>query len=115
MLSPHDIRQRNRARALRSSPTPAERALWRILRNDQLGVRFRRQHRVGPYIVDFLCPAHRLVVEVDGGQHNESNYDSRRDAWLRTQGYQVLRFWNSDALTNIEGVGRRICLALGAK
>ena len=105
----------HRARALRKAPTPAERAMWRILRNDQFGVRFRRQHRIGPYIVDFLCPAHRLIVEVDGGQHNGAVYDDGRDAWLARQGYRVLRFWNTDVLRESDGVGRRICLALGAK
>jgi len=105
--------QLERARAMRKAPTPAERVLWRIVGRDQFGVTFRRQHRIGPYIVDFLCPAHRLVIEVDGGQHNGSDHDERRDAWLRAQGYEVLRFWNRDVLTNADGVGRRIVLALG--
>ncbi len=86
-----------------------------MLNRDQLGVRFRRQYQLGPYIVDFLCHSHRLVVEVDGGQHNDSDYDARRDAWLKAQGYEVLRFWNRDVLAEIDGVGRRICLALGAR
>lgn len=111
MLDPTIMR--DRARALRKSPTPAERALWRMVNRDKLGVRFRRQRFIGDYIVDFLCPAHRLVIEIDGGQHNGSEYDARRDAWLRSQGYEVLRFWNRDVLTNPEGVGRRICIALG--
>jgi very-short-patch-repair endonuclease len=115
MLSPADAQQKERARAMRRSPTPAERVLWRMLSRNQLGVRFRRQHHIGPYIVDFLCPAHRLIVEVDGGQHNGSGQDPRRDAWLRAQGYQVLRFWNRDVLTDADGAGRRICLALGAE
>lgn len=103
----------HRARAMRKAPTNAERAMWRILCRDQLGVRFRRQHPIGPYIVDFLCPAQRLVVEVDGEQHNDNAHDERRDAWLREKGYRVLRFWNLDVLTNIDGVGRCICVALG--
>jgi len=98
---------------MRKAPTPAERALWRMVGRDKLGVRFRRQHRIGPYIVDFLCPEHRLIIEVDGGQHNESAYDDRRDAWLRDKGYEVLRFWNVDVLRNADGVGRQICIALG--
>ena len=107
--------QLERARAMRNTPTPAERVLWRIVGRDRFGVTFRRQHRIGPYIVDFLCPALRLVIEVDGGQHNDSDYDARRDAWLKAQGYEVLRFWNRDVLAEIDGVGRRICLALGAR
>ena len=105
--------QLERARAMRNAPTPAERVLWRIVGRDRFGVTFRRQHRIGPYIVDFLCPAHRLVVEVDGGQHNGSAYDAQRDAWLLGQGYRVLRFWNREVLTNADGVGRAIMLALG--
>ena len=103
----------HRARSMRKAPTVAERALWRMLARDQLSVRFRRQHPIGPYIVDFYCPAHRLVVELDGGQQNGSVHDVRRDAWLKNAGYQVLRFWNGDVLTQAEGVGRRICIALG--
>jgi len=102
-----------RARALRKAATPAERILWSMVRGDRLGVRFRRQQPIGPYIVDFLCPTHRLIVEIDGGQHNGSPHDERRDAWLRGQGYEVLRFWNADVFANRDGVGRRICLALG--
>jgi len=103
----------HRARALRKAPTPAERVLWRMLARDQLGVRFRRQHPIGPYIADFYCPAHRLVIELDGGQHNGSPHDERRDAWFAKAGYRVLRFWNRDVFTEADGVGRRICLALG--
>lgn len=103
----------HRARAMRRSPTVAERIFWSLVSRDRLGVRFRRQHTLGPYIVDFYCPTHRLIVELDGGQHNDSAYDDRRDAWLRTQGYQVLRFWNRDVLTNRDGVGRRLSIALG--
>jgi len=103
----------HRARAMRKAPTGSERAMWRILRNDQLGVRFRRQHPIGPYIADFYCPAHRLIVEVDGGQHNGSESDARRDARLKEQGYRVLRVWNLDVLTNSDGVARVIRRALG--
>jgi len=97
---------REHARQLRKNPTDAERALWGKLRLWQLdGIKFRRQQPLGPYIVDFVCLEKRLVVEVDGGQHAEdANYDSDRDAWLREQGFVILRFWNNDVLKNIEGV-----------
>jgi very-short-patch-repair endonuclease len=64
----------------------------------------RRQVPVGPYVADFLSYSRRLVVELDGGQHADSASDHRRDAWLRGQGFRVVRFWNADILTNIDGV-----------
>lgn len=98
-----------RMRALRSNPTDAERRLWRLINRDQLGVRFRRQHRIGNYIVDFVSFDWRLIVELDGSQHAEqADYDGRRDAWLARQGFKVLRFHNGDVLTNPEGVVERI-------
>lgn len=85
--------------------TDAEQRLWSGIRQRQLlGVRFRRQVPLGPYVVDFLCVEERLVLEVDGGQRNESLHDARRDEFLRDQGYRVLRFWNHDVLMNIEAV-----------
>ena len=105
--------KRELARRLRRAMTDAERALWRHLRMRQIaGARFRRQHPIGPYVVDFVCLAHRLVIEVDGGQHADSMSDAARDAFLRTHGYQVLRFWNHDVLGNPEGVWLRIAQAL---
>jgi primosomal protein N' (replication factor Y) len=96
---------RSLARRLRSNPTEAERRLWHHLRRRQLGgFRFRRQHPIGSYITDFVCLAARLIVEVDGGQHADSPADIRRTAWLESRGYRVLRFWNSDVLTNTDGV-----------
>ena len=97
---------RKRARQLRWNPTDAERLLWGKLRFWQLdGFKFRRQQPLGRYIVDFVCLEKRLVVEVDGGQHAEdANYDSDRDAWLREQGFVILRFWNNDVLKNIDAV-----------
>ena len=93
------------ATTLRNNATDAERALWKILRGDALnGLRFRRQFPIGTYIVDFVCFDARLIVEVDGGQHNGSAHDAQRDAWLKSQGFEVLRFWNNDVLQNIEGV-----------
>lgn len=94
--------------------TDAEQALWRSLRDRQVeGYRFRRQVPIGRYIVDFACLEKRLIVEVDGGQHqiNRDN-DAIRDAWLVKEGYCVLRFWNNDVLGNRNGVLQRIVEAL---
>ena len=103
------------ARELRRTLTPAERTLWRALRGKQLyGLRFRRQHPLPPYIVDFYCHERRLVVELDGGQHNEvvrTTYDRERTAWLQAQGLRVMRFWNHDVETNLTGVLEAIARA----
>ena len=101
-----------RARELRHNATDAERALWQVLRDKQLGFRFRRQFVIGPYIADFACPEARLVVEVDGGQHAEPGQDLRRDALLDQEGWQILRFWNNDVLQNSSGIAERILEAL---
>src|SRR5262249_49556234 len=103
------------ARKLRNNPTDAELALWRQLRLRQFGgYKFRRQQSLGPYIVDFVCLEKRLVVEVDGGQHNEhAVYDAKRSAWLEAQGFHVLRFWNHEVLQQIEAVKETIARALG--
>jgi very-short-patch-repair endonuclease len=97
---------RARARALRKNPTEAEKLLWTQLRYWQVdGYKFRRQQPLGKYIVDFVCMEKRLIIELDGGQHAEQrDYDVERDAWLREQGFTVLRFWNNDVLQNINGV-----------
>lgn len=95
-----------RARNLRSNMTDAEARLWRALRRDQLnGLHFRRQHPIGPFTVDFYCPSLRLAVEVDGGQHAEQvkQADDRRTAWLAEKGIVVVRYWNNDVLSNLEG------------
>jgi very-short-patch-repair endonuclease len=68
------------------------------------GYRFRRQHPIGDYIVDFACTRHLLIVEADGGQHAEDQNDRRRTAWLEGEGWRVRRFWNNDILANTEGV-----------
>jgi very-short-patch-repair endonuclease len=95
-----DAEQRDFARRLRNQMTPAERSLWRTLRADQLrGLRFRRQASIGGYTVDFACFSHKLIIELDGPQHAETQargHDSRRDDWLRSQGFQILRFWNHE-------------------
>jgi very-short-patch-repair endonuclease len=100
------------AQSLRGNPTDAERRLWRALRLRQLNVKFRRQVPIAPYVVDFLSFEHRLIVEADGGQHADSEHDARRDAWLRSQGFRILRFWNNDILANTEGVVITILEAL---
>ena len=95
---------RSRARELRNNPTDAERLLWRQLRFWQLeGYKFRRQQLLGRYIVDFVCLEKRVVIEVDGGQHSQ-RVDAERDAWLRNEGFIVLRFWNNEVLKDIDVV-----------
>ena len=95
----------NIARVLRKKQTDAEKLLWRHLRAKQLeGRKFRRQHPIGNYVVDFVCLEESLVVEVDGGQHADYTEDAQRDRWLTAQGFKILRFWNNEVLTNIEGV-----------
>src|SRR5262245_39958232 len=98
------------ARQLRKHPTEAERVLWRHLRLRQLeGCKFWRQQSLGHYIVDFVCFENRLVIELDGGQHSDQvAYDAERSAWLRAQGFRVLRFWNHEVLQDIEAVKRVI-------
>ncbi len=93
------------ARQLRVGQTDAEQRLWRHLRNRQLsGLKFRRQQPLGPYFADFYCHDCKLIIEVDGGQHLESALDARRDAWLKANGYRVLRFWNHDVLQQTDAV-----------
>ena len=91
------------ARKLRLTPTDAEIRVWSRLRRKQLeGFRFRRQHPLGPYVVDFFCAEAKLIVEVDGGQHADDG--EARTLWLEARGYRVIRFWNNDVLANTEGV-----------
>lgn len=86
-------------------PTEAEDRLWQELRGRRLDrTKFRRQVPIGNYIADFLCPDAKLVVEIDGGQHAESDYDRTRDAALKAQGFRVLRFWNDDVLRDLDAV-----------
>jgi primosomal protein N' (replication factor Y) len=104
---------RGQARTLRKSSTEAERRLWSALRHRRLrGYKFRRQHPIGCFIVDFACTKHRLIVEADGGQHNENDADAQRTAWLAHQHWRVLRFWNNEILSNIDGVITTIVKAL---
>ena len=101
-----------KAKELRRNSTDAERVLWRQLRAHRLvGYKFRRQQPVGRYIIDFVCFEKQLIIELDGGQHG-TEYDQRRDAYLVSRGYRVLRFWNPEVLANTEGVLEMIRLAL---
>ncbi|MCB9947569.1 MAG: DUF559 domain-containing protein [Rhodospirillaceae bacterium] len=95
-----------RARSLRRGMTDAESVLWRMLRQRQLeGCRFRRQVPIGGFIADFVCHEARLVIEVDGGQHDRrAEQEIRRMEFLRSQGFHVLRFWNTEVLANPQGV-----------
>ena len=82
-----------------------ERRLWRALRELPTESRFRRQHPIGPYVVDFACPSRKLAIELDGGQHAlRPERDALRTAELARRGYRVIRFWNNDVLTNADGV-----------
>lgn len=101
------------ARQMRADPTNAETHLWWALRSRQLGVKFRRQMPLGPYIADFVCLSHRLIIEVDGAHHGETNaHDRQRDRWLSVQGFQILRFSNGDVLQNRQTVVETIARTL---
>ncbi|OGY45132.1 MAG: DNA-cytosine methyltransferase [Candidatus Buchananbacteria bacterium RIFCSPLOWO2_01_FULL_46_12] len=108
---------KTKRKALRKNQTDAEKLLWRYLRNKKLGgFKFFRQYGVGNYIVDFYCPAARLVVEIDGGQHNKTSnqiYDKKRSEYLKQQRITVIRFWNNNVINNIEGTLEKIQEELG--
>ena len=97
-----------KARELRKNMTSQERKLWNILKNRQFyGYRFRRQFPIGSYIVDFVCREKKIIIELDGGQHNQSSeiqYDLKRTKFLESEGYIVLRFWNNDIDKNLAGI-----------
>ncbi len=97
---------KEKARSLRKNQTDAEFMLWQLLRGKRMeGLKFRRQHPIPPYIVDFVCTEKKLIIEADGGQHAEAiDYDNKRTAFLESKGYKVIRFWNNEILTNSEGV-----------
>ncbi len=103
-----------RARKMRKNLTDAEKKLWRHIRLKNIGGnKFRRQQPIGKYIVDFMCLEKKLIVEVDGGQHSEEiPYDNERTAWLESEGYRVLRFWNNEVLEDVKIVSEVIVRAL---
>jgi very-short-patch-repair endonuclease len=96
---------KHQAVELRKESTPAESKPWSRIRDDQLGVNFRRQHAVENYIPDFCSPKTKLIIELDGSQHlKQEEYDQERTKYLESLGYKVIRFWNNDVMNNIEGV-----------
>lgn len=109
----HDKRLVEFAREMRKEPSPAERLMWRVLRNRRLAnFRFRRQQPIGPYIADFYCAIACLVIELDGDTHiGNEEADKRREEYLREQGLRVIRFWNVELFENSEGVLDAVCAA----
>lgn len=103
-----------RARSLRKNMTEAESQVWRILRSHQIsGYKFRRQVPIGRYIADFVCHGARLIVEMDGGQHDRSSLrKAERSMFLQNEGYRILRFWNNEVLVNFDGVYKTLADAL---
>ena len=98
----------DKAKYLRKNMTDAESLMWNFLRAKRFfGIKFKRQVLIGEYIVDFLAPIKKVIIEIDGGQHNQDDvikYDSKRTEYLESLGYSVFRFWNNDVLNNIDGV-----------
>jgi very-short-patch-repair endonuclease len=102
------------ARAMRHAPVVTERLLWDLLRDRRLsGLKFRRQVPLGRYIVDFMCPRHRLIIEADGPSHEDNLHDEYRDAWLRSQGFRVMRFPNREIQDYSDAVLAKILEACG--
>ena len=100
---------------MRANPTEAEKRLWTLLRDRRLAAyKFRRQQIIHPYIVDFVCLEHRLIIEADGSQHADSKNDARRDAFLRAQDFRLLRFWNNQVLAECDAVASAIFDALSS-
>ena len=101
-----------KAQLLRKQSTPMEIKLWNRLRARRfMGLKFRRQSPMGSYIVDFICIEKKLIIEIDGGQHNEheqQNYDNRRTEFLKSMGYNVLRFWNNAVSNQFDAVMEQI-------
>ena len=103
----------SRARSLRRTQTKQESLLWGKLRDRRLtGYKFVRQAPIGPYFADFLCKEAKLLVELDGSQHGESNHDVRRDGFLVDRGYRVLRFWNEEVMRQMDDVCETIFAAI---
>ena len=101
------------ARRLRLNATNAELRLWNRLRSRSIeGNKFVRQEPIGPYVVDFLCREKRLIIEIDGGQHSENEQDRVRDQWLTKHNYRLMRIWNNDVMSNMDGVLEAIAAAI---
>lgn len=109
----------NNAKILRKNMTSQERKLWAILRNHKFyGYEIRRQYPIGEYIVDFICRNKQIIIEVDGGQHNEEENiksDNIRTKYLESKGYKVIRFWNNEIDSNMEGVYKKLMLAFSVE
>jgi very-short-patch-repair endonuclease len=108
--------RRAAAKKLRANTTPHERIFWRALKELPIeGTHFRRQAPIGPYVVDFFCPAKKLIIELDGGHHNEdatAERDDERQVWLEQEGYRVIRFWNSEIANELNAVMEKIYVEL---
>ncbi|MBX9841401.1 MAG: DUF559 domain-containing protein [Xanthobacteraceae bacterium] len=115
-MRPANVIKTNRARRLRQNSTDAELRIWYRLRSRSIeGRKFVRQESIGPYVVDFVCREARVIVELDGGQHADSETDRIRDRWLTDHNYRVLRFWNHDVMKNMDGVLEVIAAAVRAE
>ena len=101
-MTPDAATMLHRARRLRNNPTPEEVKLWHVLQ--RVRPRFTRQLKIGSYIADFACRRARLIVELDGSQHVDNAYDAARTADLEANNWRVIRFWNNDVMSNVEGV-----------
>jgi len=114
IASTHMIR---RARGLRQTGTPPEQLLWLALRNGQIGgMKFRRQHPLGPYVVDFFCHGVKLIVELDGMSHDDkAAQDDARNKYLEREGYQILRVTNEDVMHDLDAVTRKIAQLCGVE
>ena len=106
----HNLKSKKSTRkVLRNQATPQEIILWSRLCNSQLGFKFRRQHSFGKFVVDFYCPTAKLIIEIDGSEHiSQEKYDCERTNYLSKLGYRVIRFWNNEINTNINGVIMKI-------
>lgn len=104
--------QKENARYLRKNMTSQERKVWDVIRNRQFyGYRFLRQYVIGVYIVDFICREKKLIIEIDGGQHNEPKnleYDKQRSLYLESKGYRIIHFWNNEIDNNLTGVYQQL-------
>jgi len=106
---------KNRRQLLRKNATCPEKILWHVVRNQQLGVKFRRQHGIGHYIADFYCAEHQLVIELDGDSHfthDGQQYDQVRDAFFSANGLRVLRFTNQQIIRELDSVAAALRIAL---